>query len=331
MRRRAFLALLSGGIATLASQAVRAQQQAKTRRIGVLMGISESDPDAAPRIMVLRDALQQSGWQIGHTLVFDLRWSRGDVRSATQLARELVSRAPDVLIADGTPALRALQQATSTIPIIFTVVSEPVAAGFVRSLARPGGNITGFSNLQASVGEKWVEILKELAPGVSRVALLYNPETTPPSQQDPRWARAAGHRLGVTVTQAPARTPEEIQSILDGVAREHNSALILPQDPFTSVHRRLIIDLAAQHRVAAIFAFRYFPESGGLASYGVNIREQYRQAGGYADRILRGESAADLPVQQPTKLELVINLRTAGALGLSVPPILLARTDEVIE
>jgi putative ABC transport system substrate-binding protein len=301
------------------------------RRIGVLMGIAERDADAAARISAFHQVLEKRGWILGRNLHIDYRWSGGDFEGTRAAATAIAGLAPEVILADGTAALRAVRQPAGTTSIVFTVVSEPVAAGFVRSLANPGGNITGFSNLEPSFGEKWIELIKEIAPQVRAVALMFNPDTTPPSQQSSRWTQAAGERVAVTTATIPVRSPGEIEAVLNALAKEPNAGLILPQDPFTSVHRELIVALAARHRIPAVYAFRYFATSGGLVSYGIDVIEQHRQAADYIDRILRGAKPADLPVQQPTKFELVLNLKTAKALGIEVPPMLLARADEVIE
>jgi putative ABC transport system substrate-binding protein len=329
LNRRGVIGLVGGAAAW--PLPARAQQRERMRRIGVLMGVSEDDADAGVRIAAFQERLERYGWNPGGNLRIDYRWSAGDPDKARAAAVELVALAPEVIIADGTPALRAVRQVANSTAIVFTVVSEPVAAGFVQSLANPGGNITGFSNLEPTVGGKWVELLKEMAPRVSRAALMFNPDTAPLSQQSPEWAQSVGARLAVTASTIPVRTPDEIKAALSALGRQPNNGLILPQDPFTSVHRQLIVDLAARNNLPSIYAFRYFVVSGGLASYGIDVIDQYRLAASYTDRILRGTKPADLPVQQPTKFELVINLKTAKALSLDVPPTLLARADEVIE
>jgi putative ABC transport system substrate-binding protein len=268
---------------------------------------------------------------LSRNLRIDYRWAAGDLERIRTAVPELIALAPDVILAEGTPELRAMRQATASIPIVFTVVSEPVSAGFVASLAHPGGNITGFANLEPSVGAKWLELLKQISPGVTRAAVVFNPDTTPVSQQPSRWAQAAAEKLGIAVMAVPVRNPVEIETAVTMAGREPGGGLILPSDSFTVVYRQLIVELAARHRLPAVYAFRFFAAAGGLLSYGVDVVEQFRQAGTYVDRILRGTNPADLPVQQPTKFELVINLKTAKALGLTIPETLLATADEVIQ
>jgi putative ABC transport system substrate-binding protein len=328
MRRRDFIAGL--GTASLSGVA-RAQQQERVRRIGVLMAIAERDADSPARVAAFQQSLAKLGWTLGRNLWIDYRWAGGDMERARIAVPELLRLAPDAILADGTPALRAMRQATTSIPIVFTVVSEPVAAGFVASLAHPGGNITGFSNLEPGVGAKWLELLQQISPGVTRAALVFNPDTTPVSQQQSGWAQAAAEKLGIAAVVLPVRNPVEIEAAVTMAGREPGGGLILPQDPFTVVHRHLIVELAARHRLPAIYAFRYFAAAGGLLSYGIDVVDQFRQAASYVDRILRGTNPADLPVQQPTKFELVINLKTAKTLGLTIPETLLATADEVIQ
>jgi len=330
MNRRAFITLL-GGAAVTWPLAARAQQPERMRRIGVLMALFEDDPDSRPRVEAFQQGLEKLGWTLGRNVRIDYRWARGDLEGTRAAVAELMRLPLDVILAEGTPNLRLLRQGTSSIPIVFTVVSEPVAAGFVASLAHPGGNITGFTNLEPSMGEKWLELLKEISPRVSRVALVFNPDTIPVSFQSSRSAQAAADKFGVEVVVAGVRDLAQIEPVVTRVGREQDGGLILPPDVFTAVHRKLIIELAARHRLPAVYSFRFFAADGGLISYGVDLVHQFRLAGAYVGRILRGEKPADLPVQQPTKFELVINLKTARALGLEVPPTLLARADEVIE
>jgi putative ABC transport system substrate-binding protein len=330
MKRREFIAGI-GGAAVWPLKARAQQQPERMRRIGVLMNLSESDPEGRLRVMSFQQGLEKLGWTLGRNLQIDYRLAAGDVERIRTAVPELIGLAPDAVLADGTPALRAMRQATTSIPIVFTVVSEPVAAGFVASLAHPGGNITGFANLEPSIGAKWLELLKQVSPGVTRAALVFNPDTTPVSQQQSHWAQAAAEKLAVATVVVPVRNPVEIEAAVRMVGREPGGGLILPQDPFTSAHRQLIVELAARYRLPAVYAFPHFAAAGGLLSYGVDVVDQYGQAATYFDRILRGTKPADLPVQQPTKFELVINLRTAKALGLTVPETLLATADGVIQ
>jgi putative ABC transport system substrate-binding protein len=329
VKRREFIAGL--GVAAAWPVVARAQQTDRVRRVGVLMAIAEGDAESPARVAAFEQSLAKLGWTLGRDLRIDYRWAAGDVARIRIAVPELIGLAPDVILADGTPALRAVHQATASIPIVFTVVSEPVAAGFVASLAHPGGNITGFANLEPSVGAKWLELLKQISPGITRAALPFNPDTTPVSQQQSRWAQAAAEKLAVAVVVVPVRSPVEIEAAVTMVGREPGGGLILPQDSFTLVHRQLIVDLAARHRLPAVYAFRDFAAAGGLLSYGVDVIDQFRRAATYLDRILRGTNPADLPVQQPTKFDFVINLKAAKALGLTIPETLLATADEVIQ
>jgi putative ABC transport system substrate-binding protein len=330
MKRREFITLL-GGAAVAWPLATRAQQPDRMRRIGVLMSFAENDPEGKVRATVFERALQELGWTGGRNIRIDYRWAPGDVEQTRAAAAELLRLAPDMILAHATQATAALQRATRTVPVVFVAVSEPVAQGFVQSLAHPGGNITGFTNLEPTLGAKWLELLKEIAPRVTRVAVLYNPNTAPYATLFSRSAEVVAQKMAVELTAAPVHEPAEIESALSMLGREPGGGLIIAPDPFTSARRKLIFDLAARYRVPAISAFRYLSNEGGLVSYGVDVRDQFRQAAAYVDQILRGGKPADLPVQQPTKFELVINLKTAKALGLDVPSTLLARADEVIE
>jgi putative ABC transport system substrate-binding protein len=327
--RREFIAVL--GCAAAWPLAGRAQQPDQMRRVAVLMGIAETDLDSGLRVTAFQQTLQTLGWTPGRNLRINYRWGAGDVEKIRAAATELLGTGPDVIVADGTPALRAFHQTPTSIPIVFTIVSEPVAAGFVQSLAHPGGNITGFTNLEPSVGAKWLELLKQVAPHVARVGLIFNPDTAPFSIQPSRLAQDAAEKFAMQAIVIPVHDPGEIEAVVTKLAADPNSSLVLPQDSFTSVHRKLIVNLAARYRLPAVYAFRYFTAEGGLLSYGIDVVDEMRRAATYVDRVLRGEKPADLPVQQPTKLDLVINLKTAKALGLDIPPSLLARADEVIE
>ena len=331
INRRAFIMLL-GGAAAAWPLAARAQQSERMRRIGVLMGYPESDSDAQANVAAFRESLQRLGWAEGRNVRIDTRWPiPADVESMQRLAKELVALQPDVILSQITPTTAALLQHTRTIPIVFATVSDPVGSGFVASLSRPGGHVTGFATLEGSLGGKWVELLKEIAPRVARVALLFNPATATMAEYylDPMKAAAAS--LGVEAIVAPVHDRSELESIIATQAREPNSGLIVLPDSFLTVHRAEVTSLAARYRLPAVYPFRQFAELGGLLSYGVDLLENWRGAAGYVDRILKGEKPADLPVQVPSKYELVLNLKTAKALGLDVPWFLQQRADEVIE
>jgi putative tryptophan/tyrosine transport system substrate-binding protein len=331
MRRREFIAFLGGTAAATAwPLAARAQQPARIRRVGVLMLYAENDQEGQVRAKAFQQGLEQLRWNAGRNLQIHYRWGTGDVEWARAAAADLLRLAPDVILANGGTALRAAQLVAGSVPIVFVGISEPVAQGFVASLARPGGNITGFSNLEPTMGPKWLELLKEIAPRITRVAVMFNPDSSGGALLA-RSAASAAEKFAVEVVPAPVRGPAEIEAAMTMLGHEPGGGLILPPDSFMAVHRKLIVELAARYRVPAIYFLRSFNAEGGLISYGVNITDLFRQAAAYVDRILRGEKPADLPVQQPTKFELVINLQTAKALGLDVPPTLLAIADEVIE
>ena len=327
--RRELLAAL-GGAAAAWPLAARAQQPDRIRRVGVLMPLAENDPDAQGNVTAFREALQKLGWTDGRNLRIDYRWGGADSERVRTYATELVGLKPDVMLAASALALQPLQQETRSIPIVFTQISDPLGSGLVASLAHPGGNITGFTPSEFSIHGKLLEMLKEVAPDVTRVAVLLSPEQIP---QAGMWhaIEALAPNFRVQLTAAPVRDAAEIERAVDGLARESNGGLIvLPSGP-SIVHRRLIVALAAQRRLPAVYAYRQFVTAGGLISYGIDLADEYRQAASYVDRILRGEKPSDLPVQQPTKFELIINLRTAKAIGLKVPPTLLGLADEVIE
>jgi putative tryptophan/tyrosine transport system substrate-binding protein len=329
IRRREFTTLL-GGAAAAWPLAARAQQPNPVRRIGVLMGIGQSDPEGQSRVMALRQGLEQLNLKDGHNLHIEYRWGAGDASQIRSYAAELLALAPDVILATNTPTVRALQQLTRTISIVFVSVSDPVSDGFVASLSKPGGNITGFSTYEPSMAGKWVQFLKLVAPDVVRVAVIFNPETAAHSLYLPALESAAPS-FGVRIVPAPVRGPDEIQALFSSLGRERGDGLVTIPDSFTVVHRAMITRFAEQHRVPAIYALLPFARSGGLLTYATDTVGQYRQAASYIDRILKGERPADLPVEQPTKLALVINLKTAKAIGISVPDSLLALADEVIE
>jgi putative ABC transport system substrate-binding protein len=331
MKRRQFITLLGGAAATWPVMA-RAQQPGSMRRIGVLMGWSESDPEYRSRIDAFVQGLAQSGWVDGRNMRIEVRWTNGDVERAGVLAKDLVQLLqPDVIFTSTTPATAALQRETRTIPIVFAVVSDPVGAGFVASLPRPGGNVTGFINIEATMGGKWLELLKEIAPRLRRVAIMFNPDTAAGGGAYYLGPfEAAARSLAVEPTQARVHGDAEIEAAIAALGREQ-AGLVVMDDSFTSIHRGTIIAQAARNKVPAIFSIIYPPREGGLISYGISTLDLFRGAAGYVDRILRGAKPGDLPVQLPTKFDLVINLKTAKALGLDVPLSLQQRADEVIE
>jgi putative ABC transport system substrate-binding protein len=328
MRRRAFITLL-GGAAAAWPLAVQAQQSERKRRVGVLMGLG-ADAEAQDRIAAFEQGLLQSGWTNGRNLQIDYRRGAGDTNSTRRYADELVALAPDVILASGGTAMGALLQATRTIPIVFTQTPDPVAAGFVASLARPGGNATGFTTSEYGMSGKWLELLKEIAPNVTRAAVLRDP-TIPAGIGQFASIQSAAPSFGVELSPVDVRDASEIERDVTAFAHGSNSGLIVTSSALAAFHRELIITLAARYRLPAVYSYRYFATSGGLISYGPDPIDQYRRAAGYVDRILKGEKPADLPVQAPTKYELAINLKTAKALGLTVPPTLITRADEVIE
>jgi len=329
MKRREFITLIGGATAAW-PLAARAQQGEGVRRIGVLMGLAESDPEGHSRAAAFRQGLEQLGWIEGRNVRIELRWAAGDVDRARSYAAELVAFAPDVIFAGATSALAALQPATKTIPIVFAQVTDPVGAGFVTSLGRPGGNITGFTQYEYAVGAKWLELLKEIAPRVARVALIYDPANTS-SAGYLRTIELGTPSLAVHVSTYAVRETAEFERVIDAFAAEPNGGLIILPSVSATIHREVIVARVAKHHLPAVYPYRLFATSGGLASYGVDNIDMYRRAATYVDRILKGDSPSELPVQQATKFEMVINLKTARALGVEVPITLLARSDEVIE
>src|SRR5262245_52091738 len=327
IKRRKFITLIGGAVAW--PLAVRAQQE-RMRRIGVLMNLAERDPEGHARIGALREGLAKLGWTEGRELQIEYRWFAGDPDRARAYAAELVKLKPEVIFAGATPSVAVLQRETRSVPIVFAQVADPVGAGFVGSLARPGGNITGFASFEYAIAAKWLELLKQIAPQVTRVAVIYD-LTNPETKEYLPVIEAAARSFGVQVSISVIRNAAEIERAIEEFTREPNGGLIPLPTPLMAVHRDLIISLAARHRLPNVYAWRYYPMAGGLASYGIDNIELYRRAASYVDRILKGEKPGDLPVQQATKFELVINLKTAKALGLDPPISLLARTDEVIE
>jgi putative tryptophan/tyrosine transport system substrate-binding protein len=327
MRRRNFIASLGG--AAVWPLAARAQQPGRMRVVGVLMNTAD-DPEGHSRVAAFVHGLQELGWSDARNVRFDIRWALGEPDRLHKSAAELVASAPDALLANTTPAVATLQQATTTVPIVFVGLIDPVGAGIVASLARPGGNTTGFALFEYGISGKWLALLKEIAPGVTRAAVLRDAATAAGTGQLGA-IQAVAPSLGIELSPIALHDASAIERDIAAFARGIDRGLIVTAGPFGAVHYNLITALAAQHRLPAVYPFRYFVDSGGLISYGPDQLSQYEPAAGYVDRILRGAKPADLPVQAPTKYELVINLKTAKALGLTVPPILLARADAVIE
>jgi putative tryptophan/tyrosine transport system substrate-binding protein len=329
MKRREFITLLGG---TAAAWPLAAQAQSdRVRRIGVLMGYPESDSEAQTKIAAFRDGLQKLGWTEGRNTRIETRWATpADAESMERFAKELVALQPDLILSSTTPTTAALLQQTRTIPIVFATVADPVGSGFVANFPRRG-NVTGFVVFEASLAGKWLELLKEITPRVNRIAFLFNPATATYAEFYLNPFKVAAASFAVEAIAAPVRDRSEIESVVSAQAREPNGGLIVMPDSFTDLHRAEITSLAARYRLPAVYPRRIFTEVGGLLSYGIDQLDNFRLAATYADRILKGEKPAELPVQAPTKYELVINLKTAKALGLEVPPTLLARADEVIE
>ena len=328
MRRREVITLLGGTIAW--PLAARAQQPDRTRLVGVLMGFAESDPVAQSMVAAFRTALSKLGWTEGNNVRIELRWAGPDPDRINTMAKELADLRPDAILGQTTPVVRALAREMPTSPIVFVTVSDPIGSGFARSLARPGGNITGFTVDDSALGGKWVELLKQIAPATARVMLLFNP-AGPPLQFFLPSIQAAASSLNVQANVVTIHAKDEIEGVIAEQARDPGSGIVVLANAFNTTNRELIIELAALYRVPAIYFSAYCAQSGGLIGYGSDYVEQARQAAGYVDRILRGTKPADLPVQAPTKFELVINLKTAKGLGLEVPPMLLSLADAVIE
>jgi putative ABC transport system substrate-binding protein len=332
VRRREFISLLAGAAATAAHlQPLAARAQQPMRRVGVLMGVTESDPEGRARLAAFRQGLAELGWTDGRNLRVEYRWAGGDLDRIRAYAAELVALAPDVIVGNGTPVLAALREATRSIPIVFVMVNDPIRQGFISNLARPGGNITGFTFLEYSMVGKSLELLKQLAPAVARVAIMFNPETTPLYTPFLRSLESVPIPISVAVEAAPVHTLADIEAAVARIAAEPGAGLLVPPDTFTVVHRGLIIKSAAERRLPAIFNYRQFVREGALMAYGPDTLDLFRRSASYVDRILKGAHPGDLPAQQPTRFELAINLNTARALGLEVPPMLLALVDEVVE
>jgi putative ABC transport system substrate-binding protein len=326
-RRELLIAL--GGAAAWPLTA-RAQQGERTRRVGVLMNLASDDAEGQARLAAFHQGLQQLGWTVGRNVQIDYRWGAGDADRIRKFAAELIAVAPDVILSTGSPSVAAFQQATRTVPIVFVTVVDPVSSGFVDTLVRPGGNITGFALYEYSISGKWLQLLKEIAPRMTRAAVIRDPALTAGGGQL-GVIQAVAPSVGAEVTPDNVRDAGEIERAITAFARLPNGGLVVTASTLAGGHRDLIVALAARYRMPAVYPLRYFVIDGGLISYGPDQIDQYRQAAGYVDRILKGEKPADLPVQTPTKYELVINLKTARALGLDVSPTLLARADEAIE
>jgi putative ABC transport system substrate-binding protein len=330
MRRREFMALIGGAAAAWPLAAI-AQHRDRVRLIGWLWSLAAPDPEFKRNAAAIQQALQDLGWVEGRNVKIESRFTGGDADRLKMAAQEIVELQPDLILVGSTPALAALHRATPAIPIVFVMVSDPVGGGFVRSFANPGGNITGFTSLEFTMGGKWLELLKDIAPSLARVALLFNLETAPYAGHFLAAIKSAAAALAVTPVEAPIRSAAEIEHTIVGFARSPNGGLIVLPDITAVRNRDLIVGLTARHRLPAIYPFRHFVPGGGLMSYGVDPLDLYRRAASYIDRILRGANPGDLPVQAPTKFQLVLNLKTAKVLGLEVPPVLFARADEVIE
>ena len=330
MKRRDVIAML-GGSAIAVPVAARAQQPTVVRRLGVLLNLSENDLEAQRLVTVFREGLAQLGWSDGRNLRIDFRWTGGDVGRARAFAKELVELLPDIVVGYATPSVVALQQETRSIPIVFLSVTDPVGQGIVASLAHPGSNITGFQVFEISLGTKWMEALKQIAPNLKRVTTIFNPRTAPYYPLYLRAIEEAASSFAVGPLAVEVHDDAEIERAISDIGREPDGGLIVMPDSFNMVHRRATIALADRYRVPAVYYFSLFATDGGLISYGPDEADMFRRAAGYVDRILKGAKPADLPVQQPTNFRMIINLKTAKALGLTVPQSLLARADEVIE
>jgi ABC-type uncharacterized transport system substrate-binding protein len=331
VRRRGFLMLLGGAVVEGPLKALAQRLDQTMRRIGVLMPFAPDDPEALLRVAALEQGLRDLGWVDSRNVHVDYRWATEDADRLRHEAAALVATSPDVILANSTPVLAELRKLTTTFPMVFVQVTDPVGSGFVPSLARPGGNVTGFTNFEFSISGKWLQTLKEVAPAVRRAAVLFNPQTAPFAEALLQPIEAAGQTFAVTTMAAPAADADAIKATVTAFAHTPDGGLIVLPDVSTAQHRDQIIALAAQHRLPAIYPYRYFAVSGGLISYGTDVADVFRRAAGYVDRIFKGEKPGDLPVQAPTKYETVVNLKTARALGLDRSPMLLARADEVIE
>jgi putative ABC transport system substrate-binding protein len=330
MKRREFISLLGGAAATW-PLAARAQQAGPMRRIGVLMNADETASDYQAYLTAFLQGLRNLGWIEGQSFHVEVRWNAGDAEHARTSATELLRLSPDVILASSTTNLTMLLRQGPTMSVVFVLVSDPVTQGFVSNLAHPGGNVTGFSNYEFSIGGKWIDLLKQIAPGLARVDVVFNPDTSPQSRFFVNSIQTAAPLLGVESTSALIHEVADIERAIESASRRPNTGLIFPPDAFLIVHGPLMIDLAVRHRVPSMYTDRSYPQMGGLVSYGADYESQFRQAAIYVDRILKGAKPGDLPVQTPIKFSFVVNLKTAKVLGLTVPPSLLAIADEVIE
>jgi putative ABC transport system substrate-binding protein len=328
IRRREFITLFGSAVAWPLAALAQAERM---RRLGVLMGLVASDPEAQSRVAAFEHGLRELGWVKGRNLLIEYRWAGGGEKELRNHAAELLDMTPDLILANSTPVTAALREQSQVVPIVFTQVTDPVGDGLVPNLAHPGGNLTGFTNFEFSIGTKWLQALKQTAPHVTQVALVFNPDSAPFANLFLRPVEAAAPSFSVTPIVAAVRAADDLDHVFNALAREVNGGLIVLSDLGMTNHREALIALAAQHRVPAVYPFRYFAASGGLMSYGTDVTEVFRRAATYVDYILRGTSPGDLRVQAPTKYDLVINLKTAKALGLDVPDKLLALADEVIE
>ena len=329
MRRREFIMALSA--AATWPRVVRAQPANGMPRVAVLHSLAESDAEAQSWVKAFIEGCAALGWSDGRNVQIDVRWAGGEVKEIQRLARELLDQHPDVVLAVTTPSVNAIRRLNNDTPMVFTLVTDPVAQGLVETLIRPGRSITGFTIFEPEIGSKWMQVLKEIAPETKHVAVIFNPDTAPYYRLYMSSIEAAGAYFAVKAVEAPVRSRADIEVAISTLAREPAGALISMSDTFPSVHRDLIIMLTANYRLPAVYPFRFHATDGGLISYGVDLGDMHRRAASYVDRILKGAKPADMPVQLPTKYELVINLKTAKALGLEVPPTLIARADEVIE
>jgi ABC-type uncharacterized transport system substrate-binding protein len=311
--------------------ATRAQQADRMRVVGVLMSTSENDSISQGRLTAFRNALQELGWTEGRNVRFEVRWSSGDINRVRTFANELVKLAPDVILANGTPNIATLKQTTRSIPLVFVIVNDPVAQGFVSSVAHPGGNITGFSYMDYSMLGKALQLLKQVSPSVNRVGFMFNPDTYPYYEVYLDSLRGQRQELALDLTALRVRSEAEIKQAFEGLAGAPGAGLIIPPDPFISAHRKLLVELAAQYRLPATYGLRDFVTDGGMMSYAPNMTDIFRRSASYIDRILKGADPGELPVQAPTRFEFIINLKTAQALGINIPPNLLVAADEVIE
>jgi putative tryptophan/tyrosine transport system substrate-binding protein len=330
MKRREFITLV-GGVAAVCSLTARAQQSGRTARVGVLMGIGESDPEARPRVEALEQGFRELGWIKDKNLQLDYRWTAGDLNLAQRFAKEIVELKPDLIVVHSTPAVKALRQLTTSIPMVFALIADPIGSGFVQSLSHPGGNITGFMNVDAPMTSKWLELIVEIAPKTKQVALIYNPNTAPFYKDFLRTFDDTAPKFNVRGIATPVTDAAGIERAFKELGQLTDIAIFVLPDVFVQVHRDLIIKLAEQYRVPAIYPYRFFPTSGGLLSYGIDTVIVFRKVAEYADKILKGARPNDLPVQAPLTFKLIVNLKAAHAIGLTIPESFLLRADEVIE